>query len=452
MTAQSAPSRPNLAARARDLSAGAGVEALVLAAAVPPLFLHATYQPHVSIGVGSTSVDITLADVAIAAVAVAAAIRSRRDGVGPLRSARWLLAAAAAFVLLALLALATPAIRGEEYAYAPHVVSALKLLWYALLVPSTILVVRAAADAVPLFRAVILWSGAATGWGLLQFLGIVAEFQGKRPGQREPSFVGIHDFAALSGASLTLGLAALLLADRRPLGGARWTGCAIVAGALGMVLSGALTGVAGLWLAAAVLLVLIRLLRGVRVRNVVAMGGVVLAVTAGAAAMRADTITRFAEFLGIRDRVADTGVESYAQRTLLAYIGARIWLDHPVVGVGWQASSEEWAYAPYLDDARARFPDEPDEAFPSSTRPWGVQNLYVQVLADLGIVGFSALVALFAAAVVAGVRGARGSPVPLVGLAWLLVAAGVWAGIGLTPGIPLAALTFVALALTTVRG
>ena len=42
-------------------------------------------------------------------------------------------------------------------------------------------------------------------------------------------------------------------------------------------------------------------------------------------------------------------------------------------------------------------------------------------------------------------RGARGSPVPVVGLAWLLVAAGVWAGIGLVPGIPLDALTWLAL-------
>jgi len=168
--------------------------------------------------------------------------------------------------------------------------------------------------------------------------------------------------------------------------------------------------------------------------------------------MRADTITRFAEFLGIRDRGADTGIESYAQRTLLAYIGARIWLDHPVAGVGWQASSEEWAYAPYLDDARRRFPDEPAEAFPSPDRPWGVQSLYVQVPADMGVIGLAALVALFVVAVAAALRGARGSPITLVGLAWLLVAAGVWAGVGLVPGIPLAALTFVALGLTTVRG
>lgn len=179
--------------------------------------------------------------------------------------------------------------------------------------------------------------------------------------------------------------------------------------------------------------------------------------------MRATAIERFAEFIGLRDRVEDTGVESYAQRTLLAYIGARIWLDHPLAGVGWQASSEEWAYGPYLDDARQRFPDEPAEAFPSPRRPWGVQSLYVQVLADLGVIGLAALVWLFGGAVVAAL-GRRGPPghgsrpgsslavVPLAGLAWLLVAAGIWGGIGLVPGIPLAALTFLATGLATVRG
>ena len=47
---------------------------------------------------------------------------------------------------------------------------------------------------------------------------------------------------------------------------------------------------------------------------------------------------------------------------------------------------------PHLDDARTRFPDEPDEAFPSPEHPWGVQTLYLQVLADAGVIGFAALV------------------------------------------------------------
>jgi O-antigen ligase len=167
--------------------------------------------------------------------------------------------------------------------------------------------------------------------------------------------------------------------------------------------------------------------------------------------MRADTIERFAEFLGIRDRVEDTGIESYAHRTLLAYIGGRIWLDNPVTGVGWQASSEEWAYGPYLADARARFPDEPDQAFPSPEHPWGVQLLYLQVAADLGIAGIVILLGLASAAVAVGIRNLRASPVALIGLGWVGVVVGVWAGIGLISGLPLEALTWVAIGLVTVR-
>jgi hypothetical protein len=174
-------------------------------------------------------------------------------------------------------------------------------------------------------------------------------------------------------------------------------------------------------------------------------------ITAGTALMRGEALTRFAEFVGIRDENGDTGVESYAQRTLLAYIGAKIWLDHPVVGVGWQASDDEFAYGPHLADARKRFPDEPAEAFPSPERPWGVQNAYVQTLADLGLVGLAVLAALGWAAVAAGRAGARASPLALVGLLWLLVAAGIWIGVGLVPGIPLAALTWIGLGLAISR-
>ncbi len=74
----------------------AATEALALAAAVPFLFLHATYQPTLSIGLGTTSVDVTLADVAIALVVCAAVVRGRRDGWAPLRAARVVVGLAAA--------------------------------------------------------------------------------------------------------------------------------------------------------------------------------------------------------------------------------------------------------------------------------------------------------------------------------------------------------------------
>jgi hypothetical protein len=450
VTAEPLPRAHPSVGTVRALVGDASSEALVLAAAVPFLFLHATYQPSVSVGFASTSIDATLADAAIACVLAAAALRGRREGWQPFAHARVLLGFAAAMLVVAALSLATPSLLGEDYDLAPHAISVAKFAWYATLLPATILLVRAERDVVPLVRAVVAWSGAATSWGLLQFLGLVSEFEGKRPGQREPSFVGIHDFAALSGAALVVGAMGLAFADGRP-AGRRWSLAALVTGGLGVVLSGAMTAVIGVWIATAAVLLGARAVRALELRRALTLVAVALLVTAGTAAMRAETIEHFAEFIGIRDRVEDTGVESYAHRTLLAYIGGRIWLDHPVTGVGWQASSEEWAYAPFLEDAHARFPEEPDQAFPSREHPWGIQLLYLQVAADLGIAGIVALLGLAVAGASAGIRGLRSSPVALVGLGWTSIAIGVWAGIGLVSGLPLDALTWIALGLVTVR-
>jgi O-antigen ligase len=347
VTAEPLPRAHPSAGTLRALVGDAATEAVVLAAAVPFLFLHATYQPTVSLGLGDSSVDVTLADAAIACVLAAAAVRVRRDGWQPLVRGRVVLGLAAAFVLAGAVSLATPSLLGEDYDLTTHAISVAKFAWYATLLPATLLLVRSTLDAVPLLRAVTAWSVAATLWGLLQFFGIVSEFEGKRPGQREPSFVGIHDLAALSGAALVVGAAGIALGDGRPTG-RRWSLVALASGALGVVLSGAMTAVLGLWLALAAVLLGARAVRALRPRAALALAAVVLLVTAGTAVMRADTIERFAEFVGLRERVADTGVESYAHRTLLAYIGGRIWLDRPVTGVGWQASSEEWAYGPFL--------------------------------------------------------------------------------------------------------
>jgi O-antigen ligase len=450
VTAEPLPRAHPSAGTLRALVGDAATEAVVLAAAVPFLFLHATYQPTLSLGVGGSSVDVTLADAAIACVLAAATVRARRDGWRPLVRARVVLALAAAFVLAGAVSLATPSLLGEDYDLTAHAISLAKFAWYATLLPATLLLVRSTLDAVPLLRAVTAWSVAATTWGLLQFLGLVSEFEGKRPGQREPSFVGIHDLAALSGAALVVGAAGVALGDGRP-SGRRWSLVALASGALGVVLSGAMTAVLGLWLAVAAVLLGARAVRALRPRAALTLAVVVLLVTGGTAVMRANTIERFAEFIGLRERVADTGVESYAHRTLLAYIGGRIWLDRPVTGVGWQASTEEWAYGPFLADARERFPNEPDQAFPSPDHPWGIQLLYLQVAADLGLAGIALLLGLAAAGVTAGIRGLRSSPAALAGLGWLCVVAGVWTGIGLVAGLPLGALTWIAFGLVNLR-
>jgi hypothetical protein len=79
-----------------------------------------------------------------------------------------------------------------------------------------------------------------------------------------------------------------------------------------------------------------------------------------------------------------------------------------------------------------------------------VQNLYVQTLADLGVVGFAALLLLAGTAIVAAVK--RPGELQRVGLAWVLVVAGVWLGLGLVAGIPVLALTWIGLALCGADG
>jgi O-antigen ligase len=181
---------------------------------------------------------------------------------------------------------------------------------------------------------------------------------------------------------------------------------------------------------------------------------VVAVVGGGIFALREADMRAFLRFLGVEPaRDTDTFAgESYVQRYLLAYIGGRIFLDHPVLGAGWQATSEEETYGPYVPDARRRFPEADPLAFPSPEHPWGVQNAYIQAAAELGIVGFAVFLGLLVAGLAVAWRAAARAPpdaalptaVPIL---WLLVAMGVWLGLGLVAGIPLVGLTWLALGL-----
>ncbi len=438
--------RPQMASAFPRVSAGP----LLLAVAVPFIFLHVHYQPDLGFSAGGTRVDITLSDLAVLAVALTGLAVAVTSGFAPLRRGLPVWISAAALLILVLVSLSYPGLRGEPYDWHARLVSALKFCEYAALALAVPLLVRRRRDLLVLAAALIGWSAVATTVGLLQYVGLVDQMLGHRPAEREPSILGYHDLAALSGGALVLGAAALLLQDddraERP-----GVVLALVGGGLGLVISGAMTGVIGMWLAL-VLLALAARRRGRLTRRALTISATVaVLVTLGTAGIRGAALRDFAAFLGIHRNVTPGAVESYAQRTVLGYIGLKIFLTEPVTGVGYQGSSEPWAYGPQLAAAHRRFRGQPPDAFPSPKHPWGVQNLYLETLADLGLIGFAALAALFAAAAAVGWRGGSASPVPLVGVAWVLVAAGVWIGIGLVPGIPLAALTWLGLGLATVH-
>jgi len=424
--------------------------ALVPALAVPVIFLHVKFQPKVTVGLRSTTVGIELSDFAVLAVVLAGVIVAVRDGWGPLRPARWLWIAVGAFLALVVVATFHPLLWQQHYRFLKHLVTAAKFCEYGLLAPAIALLLRSRREALPLLWAIVAWSVAATGWGLLQFAGVVNELEGKRPLQREPSFVGIHDFAALSGAALALALAALVLRERRSLA---WV--AGPAGAIGLALSAAAAGAIGVALAAAAVLVLAaarRELAPAWTAAVVALAGVA---AVGVLLLRNGDIPRAIRAVGIGSQPKpQTGmdIESYAHRSLLAYIGVRIFADHPIVGVGWQGSEEQENYGPYLAAAHRRYPHDPPLAFPSPQHAWGVQNAYLQTLTDFGVLGFLVLAVLAVVAGILGVRAALRAPpgtgvLAAAGLLWLLVAAGVWNGLGLVAGIPLDALTWLGVGL-----
>jgi O-antigen ligase len=409
----------------------------VLFALVAPLvFLHAEYQPSVSIG----QATLYLSDVAVLATGAIGLDAGRRLGFGPLRDGRAVWISSGVFCAVVLASNVYGGLLDDGYAFTTHFLTAAKFLEYGVLALAAPLVFRAASELTPLLWTLTAWSAAATGGAALQFLGVLNEFEGRRPGQREPSFLGIHDLAALSGATLAIGLLVLGTGfSLSPIANRALPWIAGVSGGLGVVLSGATTALAGVVAAGLAAWLLGR-------RNALAIAVVVALVSAGVVAIRTVDTRPLLDALGIeRPREVATDPEaSWQQRFALAYIGGRIFAEQPVFGAGWQRSEDEDVYGPYVDDARRRFPDLPERALPSREHPWGVQNAYVQAAADMGVVGFLAFLALFLVPLRVAWRAGAAGGVPIL---WLLVSMGVWIGLGLVAGIPLVGLTWLAIGL-----
>ena len=427
---------------------------LVLAAAIPILFLHVRYQPGFGVGIGSTTADAYLSDFAVLAVVVTAAVAGARLGLGPLARSRVLWLAAAAFFAWIAFEVLYGRIHDASYAWQTHAVTAAKFLEYALLAPSVALIVRTAADLLAALWSLALWSVFATGVGIAQFFG-AAIFLAGTVGRRQASFLSSADFAALSAAALVVGLVALTL-PRLRLGRALGI-VATASGVLGMICAGAMASVLGLATALVVLGAVALVRRELDLRRALVAAAAALVVVAGAIAIRGSDLDAFARFLGAspgEQKAAPTKVETYAHRTLLVWLGYRIWLDHPVLGVGWQGATEPASFEPYLAAAHRRFPDESPLAFPSRDpdRRYGVQNVWVQSLSDLGVVGLLLLVAVFGGAAWLALRAARaGRASGYVAAGWVAVLVWLWTAQGFIAGIPLDALTWLAFGLAAVR-
>jgi O-antigen ligase len=134
---------------------------------------------------------------------------------------------------------------------------------------------------------------------------------------------------------------------------------------------------------------------------------------------------------------------------MLLWIGYRMWRDHPILGLGFERSN--WDYAPYLPAARRKYPHQPPQAFPAPSHRWGIQNYYVELLADTGVVGFVLGVATFLTGIVVALKQARKpSFLALSAAGFILVAAGAWNAVGIIAGIPMDAVTWIGFGLAGV--
>jgi hypothetical protein len=443
----------NGAPRARRLALLADVTpgAVVLAAALPIVFLHLSYQPDLVVG----RATVKLSDIAILAVAVAAAWTAVRLGWAPLRPGLAVWVAGIAFLAWLVAAVFYPLLSSRAYDWKTHLVTAGEYCEYALLAPAVPLLVRRRADALLTLGALVAWTVVATVVGVLQWGGwnIAA---GWGQGRREPSFLGTHDFAALAGMTLGVGMLALLWGVSGRFRAVAWL--AVVTGVIGFVLGGATSGVAGL-VCAAVVAVLVAVRRGLARRAaIVGAIGATLLGALGVVVLRSGDFGQFFSFLGVRhtSAAAAKNIETYPQHTVLAYIGLRIWMHHPIVGAGFEASKEFATYGRELPAAHKRFPKVSPLSFPSSTRTYGIQNLYVQALADLGVIGFALLVALFAAGIWLGLEAALRAPpatafAALLGTFWLVMSLGFWGTQDFVAGIPIDAVTWLAFGAAVTR-
>ena len=229
---------------------------------------------------------------------------------------------------------------------------------------------------------------------------------------------------------------------------------ATVSGALGMILAGAIASVLGLAAALVALAIVLVLRRELDTRRLAVVAASAAIVLVGTVAIRGSDLDAFVRFLGAtpgKQAAHPVKIQTYAHRTVLAWIGFEIWKKHPLLGVGWEGSAEPANFLPFIPAARLRFPDVSPNAFPSAApnHQYGVQNVWLQALADLGAIGLVLWVAVFAAAAwLAGRTAVRvGAATAFIGLVWTGLLVGLWTAQGYVAGIPLDALTWLAFGL-----
>jgi hypothetical protein len=420
---------PSLLPRPTRLSA-TDLPFAVFLATVGLCLLRAADLPSLDVSTGGTQVSIGPADLALLVTATLATrqLRNRRTVPSP-----WLLGATAAFALLIVVS-AIP--NGAD---ALSAAGKLALLSVLALGAAAFVDTRARFAALATF--LVSFCVVATVWGLVEFV-----IDG---GKRQGSFMGEHDLAALATIVLVFGLAHVFASDRRPPTVAL---VGIGVGTIGIVLGASLASVLGLYIGAVAMVGLAFRRRDLRRRAVVATLVICTAVTAGTYGMRSADLGFLRAWFGPPPETPGQYAASWSQRLIFVYIGGRVFLDHPVLGTGWEGELPPSDYAQYLPDARRRYSDQPAHYFPQEDETFIPQQTYDQVLYQLGLVGAALFLVLAALAVRASVIAGRGlragvrwAEQAFVPVAWLSAMGGAIAGAALFGGSPLAALFWLTL-------
>ena len=396
-------------------------------AAIALSMIKASDQPGVSVSLAGTSVTLVPEDVVLAILAVVLAVRVIRTRAYPTPAVSLTVAATA----LASLILVTGFANG-----AVAVVSAGKLVMLAFLLVGAVLLIDSIDRLWVVVGLLVVVGAAGVAWGLVGFA--------QHPGNRQASFLGEHDLAALSTAVLVVGLAALHSRHRLaplPL-------VAGIVGSLGIILGAALASLLGLYLAAAAMILIAALRGSLRVRSVVITVLVAALLTGATATLRSGQFGFLQQWFDpVENAQPGQYAGSWSQRLIYAYVGGRVFLEHPVLGTGWWGELPPPVFAHLLPDARARFPDQPPRYFPPADRPFIPQQTFDQVGYELGLVGLAVLLALIASAARDGLRSGRNWPpaerdelAAYLGLPWLGSLLGAVAGSALFGGTPMAAL------------
>ena len=416
---------------------GRDVPFLVLCVALGLSLVRSINQPELTVHTAGNSITFVPADVALAVLALLCVWRLLDRRTLP-RPARAITATGAAFGLWLLI---SSAASGS----APFI-GAAKLLEYGVLALGIILFVSRRSQLWMLFGVLVVVDAA----GLLRALYDFAH----HPGSRQGAFLGEHDFAALSTMTLTGALAALYA--NAP--GRRLLVAAGIVGALGITLGAALAQLVGLYLAVAAILAIAAARRSVKVRAVVVTLAITAAVTAGTLSLRSGELGFLQSWFGSKKPEAPGQYAgSWSQRLIYAYIGGRIFLDHPILGSGWYGLLPPKIYARYLPAARRRFSDQPPTYFPPANGTFIPQQTYDQILYELGLVGAVLFLALgvvtIRTAIQVGRRWPRGDPddaLAFLPVSWVASLAGALAGAALFGGIPLTAIFWFTLGVTAV--